>query len=143
MFFLTAIIGIVVLWIGSNVYSLISNYLIARRCGLPILVTPINPDNLLWMIPQEFYRTVLKSILPGPLLNGILPSFYGWELSDRYRLHHRVGLSFLYVTPGDIECWIADSAVAQVVLARRKDFLGAPVTAKIVGFCGPNLLTVS
>jgi hypothetical protein len=143
MYFLTAVLGIVVLWIVSNAYSLLSNYLIARRCGLPVRVTPINPDNLLWLIPHEFYRPYLEAILPTSLLNIIKPNFYGWEFQDRYRFHHRVGSTFLLVTPGDIECWVANPPVAQVILTRRKDFVASPVTAKIVGFCGPNLLTVS
>jgi hypothetical protein len=39
--------------------------------------------------------------------------------------------------------WIADPGVAQVVLARRKDFVQAPIASKIMNILGPNLITVS
>lgn len=38
---------------------------------------------------------------------------------------------------------VADPALGQTILQRRKDFVQAPIAAKIVGLLGPNLLGVS
>jgi hypothetical protein len=140
----TAILGLALIWVASNIIALFKNYRVARQCGLPIVVTPANPDNIIWMIFCQMIRPRLKSVLPESVWHYFTPTIYGWEFLDKYHFHHSVGKTFLLVTPGDVECWTADPAVANAVLARwKKDFPTLPLTATIIGFCGPNLLTVS
>lgn len=43
----------------------------------------------------------------------------------------------------DIQLRIADPDLGNVILQRRKDFTQAPITAKITGLLGPNVLSVS
>ncbi len=50
--------------------------------------------------------------------------------------HRRHGSSFVLVTPGQNELWCADSAMAQIILARRKDFVQSPMAIKIMSFQG-------
>jgi hypothetical protein len=141
MIWVTLIIGIFIAWASSTAYALISNYFIARRTGLPLLITPINPDSLLWNLTSGFLSQYLEPILPN-FLDGMIANTYGWEYRDKYKIHQRVGSTFLLVTPGEMECWTADPEVAQIVLTRRKDFIQMPLSNVVVGMCGPNLLSV-
>src|ERR1700748_1409067 len=102
MILLTSIIGIFVLWVASTAYALFSNYCIARRTGLPLLITPIDSDNLFWVLVSDFARHYLEPILPT-FLHGMKVNVYGWEFREKYRLNHQVGSTFLLVTPGRME----------------------------------------
>jgi len=64
MVYLIIILGVAQFWILSNLFALFSNYRLARNCGLPIVITPANPDNLIWMIFNQLIRPYLKAILP-------------------------------------------------------------------------------
>jgi hypothetical protein len=142
MWFKLISLTVVILWVANNLVSLARNYLIARRSGLPYRVTPINPDNIVWLLSQEIIRVYAQNSLPETLFRIIQPICYGWEYRDKYQFHQRVGSTFLVVTPGDIECWISDPLVAQIVLTRRKDFISMPKSDEVIGFNGPNLLNV-
>ena len=84
----------------------------------------------------------MEAVLPARLLNIIKVSFYGWEFRDKHETHRRVGGAFLLVTPAENECWVGDPAIAQIILARRRDFVQLPLGNKVIGFLGANLLTV-
>jgi hypothetical protein len=141
--FFTILFGLSAAYILSCVYSLYRNYQIACASGVPVIVCPVDPDNIIWMIIKVPLRPTLKKILPTFLFERINISIFGWEFFDKFELHSRVGLTFCLATPGNVEFWIADPEVAQAVLAKRKDFVQPPVGKLVIGFLGPNILTVS
>lgn len=67
----------------------------------------------------------------------------GWEFIEKHAAHDQFGSAFILVTSSINELWCADPFMAQSILARRKDFLSLPMTHKILGFLGGNVLTVS
>lgn len=143
MWLITGTTALLAIWVISNIHGLIKNYLIARKCGFPVRITPINPDNFFWIITQRLWDILGRKYCPGFLFRIIQPNVYGWEAKDSDAYHRRYGSTFLLVTPGDIECWVADPEVVYSVLLRRKDFFTIPHSAQFIGFAGPNLLTVS
>jgi hypothetical protein len=141
--FFTILLGLSTAYILSNIYSLYSNYRIARASGVPVIVCPVYPDNIIWIIIKVPLRPILKRILPTFIFERINISIFGWEFLDKFDFHSRVGPTFCLATPGNVEFWIADPEVAQVVLAKRKEFVQPPVSKLVIGFLGPNILTVS
>jgi hypothetical protein len=118
-----------VLYLLSNVWSLVKHFLAARKSGFPVYVCPTNPLNPFWMVFNVPLRPVLAKILPVAIFERIKPTIYGWEFRDRYAVHAKRGTSFFLATPGTMELWIADEEIANAVLARRNDF----VMPEIVG----------
>jgi hypothetical protein len=141
--FITVVLGLLAAYILSSLYSLYRNYKIALTTGVPVVVCPVDPDNIIWIIIKVPLRTTLQKILPSFLFNRINLSIFGWEFRDKYEFHARVGATFCLATPGHVELWIADPEVSQIVLAKRKDFVQHPIASKVMGFLGENILTVS
>jgi hypothetical protein len=126
----TTLVALFSAWIISNGWFLYRNYTIAKSSGgVPIIICPLDPDNLLWMIIKVPLRPTLKRILPRSVYDAIKISIFGWEFRDKYALHAQVGSVFWLVNPGSCELWVADPAVAQIVLARRKDFIQLPIAS--------------
>ncbi len=98
---------------------------------------------MVYMIVKVPLRPVFKAILPRAVYERFQVSIFGWEFLDKYSLHEKIGPSFILVTPAMNELWCADPAMAQIVLARRKDFVQSDIAAQIIGFLGQNILTVS
>jgi hypothetical protein len=141
--FITVLLGLSAAYLLSSVYSLYRNYRIALASGVPVIVCPVNPDNIIWIVIKVPLQPTLQKILPAFLYDRIKISIFGWEFRDNFELHSRVGNTFSLATPGGVEFWIADPEVSQVVLAKRKDFVQHPVASIVMGFLGDNLLTVS
>jgi hypothetical protein len=103
----------------------------------------MNPVNILYMVFNAPMRPYMEKIIPAAIFEGILPSIYGWEFFDRYALHEKCGWTFMQVTPGPNIVWTADPDVASQILTRRKDFGILYMTGVIMGFFGPNVISVS
>ena len=88
-------------------------------------------------------RPLFERILPAAFYDAIKVTIFGWEFRDKYDLHDRVGPAFILVTPATNQLLCADPAMAQVILARRKDFVQSPTASKIMNFLGKNIVTVS
>lgn len=94
------------------------------------------------MIFSVAFRPILARFLPGFIYRQIIPAIYGWEFLSRYEIFARLGSSFILVTPGKNEFWVADPETAHSILARRNDFLQSDVGSRIMGLFGPNVITV-
>ncbi|KAK3938605.1 cytochrome P450 [Diplogelasinospora grovesii] len=134
----TALLVGPLLWVGNWIWCLYRNYRAAKLSGLPVLLSPFAPDGMPYLLIKGPLRPLLETILPFP---GIRVSIFGWEFRDRHELHDRVGPAFILATPDLNELWCADPAMAQVILARRKDFVQLPIASKIMSFLGGNILT--
>lgn len=106
------------------------------------MVAPVNPDNLIYLIIKVPLRPLLEKILPKAAFDIIHLTIFGWEFRSKHEAHARHGAVFLLVTPGENELWVADPAVAHVVLTRRKDFIVLPIVKLVMGILGENVLTV-
>ena len=111
---------ILTLWYFS---SFPTNYRQARKTGLPIFISPVNPANPFWLVFAATFQPQLERYLPSCIYNRIRTAIFGWEFRCRYTVNAKLGPVFVLVTPARNEVWVADPRMASEVLARRKDFL--------------------
>ena len=147
--------------ISSWAWGLLNNYRAAKTSGLPLVISPFNPNNvsvftrvdivryrsypdldskIVYMIFKVPLRSTIEKLVPLP---GVKLSIFGWEFLYKYAPHEQHGKSFILVTPGQNELWCSDPAMARVILTRRKDFVAPPIVSKIMGFQGDNVISVS
>jgi len=110
--------------------SLFVNYRKARQSGFPLLVCPANTDNVIWIVFAVAFRSTLARFLPAFIYNRVKPAIYGWEFLYRNEVFERLGSSFILVTPGKNELWVADPETAHPILIRRNDFLQLPIASR-------------
>ena len=65
----------------------------------------------------------MARLLPQWAYNSVKTAIYGWEFQYKYEPFARVGPSFILVTPGKNELWVADPGVANAIMTRRNDFV--------------------
>ena len=104
--------------------SLFRNYQKARQIGLPLIISPVNPLNPVWILAFRFSPIIslLKS-LPGGIGKFARCVYIGWQFEDKYALHEELGNAFVLVTPGVNELILADPDAVNAVLARRKEYI--------------------
>ena len=140
------------LQIGKNVQafctrqifpSFVKNYGIARKIGLPLVLSPATPLNPLWIICyRAISQVLLLKYLPFGLGRWARCTFMGWTFNDKYALHDELGDLFSIVSPGGIEVVVADPDTAHAVLTRRKDYIKPAAMYEQLNVFGPNLNTV-
>ncbi|OAA59773.1 Cytochrome P450 [Niveomyces insectorum RCEF 264] len=138
---LTAVVGAAVWWFVSSAVRFAANYRDARRLGLPIVLSPINPLNLAFVVLNAPLRPFLERVIPTAVYEQLKILFYGWEFRDKHGVHDRIGPVFVMVTPNVNEIWCADPAMAQAILARRKDFVLLPEAKWIMRLFGENMIS--
>lgn len=120
--------------------SLARFYLYARRAGFPIYVSPIPSQSAPWLILGPALRPQFKQYLPEWVYERIDLVVHGWEFRKKAEMHRRLGKTFVIVTPDECSLWVADPALGNVILQRRKDFIQKPIVARLLGFFGSNVL---
>ncbi|KAF2398204.1 cytochrome P450 [Trichodelitschia bisporula] len=140
---LTLALSLLGVWFLSNTLAFWSNVSKARKSNLPILYAPFNTKNPIWMVLSVALRPLIYRILPARLYDEIKPHLFGWEFTDKYALHARIGPAFLAVSSGEIMFVCADPNLAQEILSRTRDFHALSMTGVIMGIFGPNLITLS
>ena len=113
-----------VAWVAWTLVSLLVNYLAARKLTLPIIISPLNALNPLWMLVQKLFPVLITILpkLPFGLGKWARCTYMGWTFQDKYALHVELGLVFVLVTPSGNELWVADPDVAHMVFAKRKEY---------------------
>ena len=138
---LLALLVLLTLFIVRYALALTLNYRAARATGLPCLVCPANSRSLPWMIFSVAGRPLIERVLPAWAWRRVRVQIYGWEFRLRGAPQAELGPVFWLVTPETNKLWIAEPEAAAAVLARRKAFVTLPITQKIIGRFGPNVLT--
>ena len=124
MAFLYLLSAAVVAWVSWISISLLLNYLAARKLALPIIISPLNALNPLWLLTLKFIPGLpwIFQTLPFGLGKWARCTYMGWTFDDKYALHAQLGLLFTLVTPSGNEIWVADPGVAHMVLSKRKEY---------------------
>jgi hypothetical protein len=121
------------LYFLSSIYTLVNNYLIARKTGFHLDFCPVNPNNPLWMIFSIPLRPVFSNFLPSFAYEWVRRAIYGWEFQERSTTgSSRTKPAFMLVTPGRNELWIEDADLGNMVLTRRKDFVQFDIASSMV-----------
>ncbi|PSR75303.1 putative cytochrome P450 [Coniella lustricola] len=123
--------------------SLLRNYIVARRIGLPIRIIPIDHTNPLWLAVDRKVLSYVKK-LPGFLGDNSFTryNFRAWEMYDRLRPHQEMGPAFIIVTPARIWFYLASPDALMECFRRRTDFPRCVEMTEILNVFGKNLSTV-
>lgn len=109
------------LWTSTSIFR---NYVIARRIGLPIVISPVSTLNPLFILLYRGFPAILSlEYLPFGLGTWARCTWMGWPFQDKYKIHDELGPLFILVTPAANEVTVAKPEVAHAVLARRKDYI--------------------
>jgi hypothetical protein len=76
-----------------HLYGIYKNYQFALKIGLPIIITPINPTNPLWVLVGPYLHSFLAGV-PFGLEKWASYSYLGWSWKDKYAMHARLGSAF-------------------------------------------------
>ncbi|KAK4946175.1 hypothetical protein LTR10_014687 [Elasticomyces elasticus] len=143
MNWLQAILTLFALWLSSNLYGLLRNYLAARKTGLPLFILPINIYNPIWMISLVPLNPLFKKFLPTWLYEPVNIATYGFEVRLKSSIFEKYGPAFILVTSGPMEMSIIDPELIVEVLKRPKDFPNTEISAIIMKLFGHNLLSTN
>ena len=114
----------ILVWLGWTFVSLLINYNIARRMGYPIVISPVYPLNILWILVRKaFLDDPTSSNLPSWLGKWTRCGHMAWMFEDNFSLHQELGKIFVLVTPSVNQVIIADPEAAYSVMQRRKEFI--------------------
>lgn len=112
-------------WVLWTVYSLASNYVVARRVGVPIVVVPINPESPAWMLVSDYLWPYIDRVLSWiPVGSGsfIRYAHRGWEVHDRAKTFLELGDAFILVTTGKNWLYVCNAETLTELLQRRTEF---------------------
>ncbi|KAK1565925.1 cytochrome P450 [Colletotrichum navitas] len=146
---LTTIVSLGVLFLSTAAYRFISNVVAAKSTGLPVLVYPVDPNNLFWILVSVPLRPWLKRNIPTRVWKRLVLTIYGWEFYERRRPFDEYGAvkgghrTLVVASAGGVELWTADPVVATEVLRRTGDFHMPALTGLFLGHFGPNVLTTN
>lgn len=119
-----AIASIIFALLSWTIISITSNYVTARKIGLPIVISPVSPLNPLWILTYRAFPSVLSlNRLPFGFGTWARCTFLGWTFKDKHALHDELGSVFVIVTPGGNEVTMADPQATHDVLSNRKGFI--------------------
>ncbi|KAK4180235.1 putative cytochrome P450 E-class, group I [Triangularia setosa] len=137
-------IGIpVILFLAYTYLSLLRNYIIALKVGVPVRAIPIEQTNPFWMIMDKKVLAFLKQYLP--FLRGTSFARFNWrgfEITERYKPHHELGDVYMVSTPGRNWLYLGDPDLAMEMFKRRNDFPRCSELTESLNVFGTNLGTV-
>lgn len=107
------------IWCGA---TFLKNLQSAREVGFPIVISLVSADNPLWMVFERVLRPLLDK-LPRPIRELGYYNTHDWTYLDQGQVHDRLGSIIMHVSPGSNELLVADAAVCDYVLSRRKEFI--------------------
>jgi len=129
---LSTLIALLLLFPLWYLSSLPHNYILARRTGLPIVLSPVNPANPLWLVFAATYQPLLARYLPGCVYRRLRLAVFGWEFREREGVggglgngesgNGEWGRGFVLVTSGGNEVWVVEPGMAIRVLGEWRGF---------------------
>lgn len=112
-------------WLVWTGYRLVSNYAIARRVGVPVVVVPINPESPVWMLTSDFLGPYINHVLSWiPFGSGSFTRYAhrGWDVHDRAKSFLELGDAFILVTTGKNWLYVCNAETFSALLQRRSEF---------------------
>ncbi len=108
-------------WLLYQVYCLAHNYRIARTVGVRLVVLPISPDNIVWILVWKYFIPLFQRV---PFGNGNFTRFnrHGWQVNDDGKAHLEFGDVFITVTPKQNWIYVCNAEAVADILRRDADF---------------------
>jgi cytochrome P450 len=136
---LLAMVGLPIFaMVVARSYSLLVNYLQARKLGVPIIVIPFSWQDALWVLLLPLLRR-FRNVYG--LRNMLQFSHHTWPQDQRYGPHKRLGNVFAVVSPGRWDIHINDPAATVEVLSQWRTWLKPDDVYDIFDTFGPNVLS--
>lgn len=129
------------LYLGLNIVQFICNYKKAKAIGLPVLITPIDPSNVPYMLCSSWLEPLLRTWLPYGLSNFVDYNSRDWNYDKIKDLEDRVGDTFIIVSPKQIRVFTANAEASNELCRRRRDFVKAVALYKPLEIFGRNVVT--
>jgi len=124
---LTALLLVLVTALTTQSLKLWKNYKNAQRTGLHILISPLDPHGVPFMLLSAvFWRLVAKWRWAR-----VLQPTMSWQ--DDFKNHEHLGSSFFVVSPARNLLVTADEGVVERVCGDRKGFVKTETTSEF--FC--------
>lgn len=104
-----------------TILALYRNYKLAQTTQLPLVISPVNPFNPLWILSRPFLNPLL-SCLPSPLSSFTRYNYLGWAWRDKNYLHTIYGPAFVIVTPGENQLIVGDANACDDLLKYHRQW---------------------
>ncbi|KAF7557887.1 hypothetical protein G7Z17_g253 [Cylindrodendrum hubeiense] len=142
MISLWSAIGVLFLsYVGLSIVQLIYNYRKAKSIGLPVLITPVDPSNVPYLLCSSWLEPLLRKCLPFGLGNFVEYNSRDWNYDKIYDLQERIGDTFIIVSPKQIRVFTGNAKASDELCRRRKDFVKAVALYKPLEIFGRNVVT--
>ena len=109
-------------WLLYSGLTLIKSVRRARSMKVPLVVVPISPMNILWIVIEPLVSRVLDS-LPFNFGNFNRYGRRGWHFHDKAASHVELGDAWALVTPRETFLHICNPEAINEIFARRHDFI--------------------
>jgi hypothetical protein len=116
------LLGLGAAWVAYSALSLINNVRRARVMGVPMVIVPISPMNLLWIVVEPLVFRFLDS-LPFKLGSFSRYARRGWHFHDKAASHVELGDAWALVTTRETFLHICNPDAINEIFARRQDFV--------------------
>ncbi|KAF4452053.1 cytochrome P450 3A7 [Fusarium albosuccineum] len=126
---------------GLNFILLIHNYRKAKAVGLPVLITPIDPSNVPYMLCSSWLEPFLRKVLPFGLGNFVEYNSRDWNYDKINDLQERIGDTFIIASPKQIRVSTGNAKASDDLCRRRRDFVKAVALYKPLEIFGRNVVT--
>lgn len=126
----------------TSVLSFLTNLRNAQKTGLPIVISPVDHMNPVWVVLQKPLSGLLAS-LPFGLGSWVRYNTLSWFFDDKCAMHKEHGKVFIHVTPGMNELHSIDPEANAQILSRRKDFEKPEKILKSVILYGDSITSVT
>src|SRR5689334_13386430 len=112
-------------YVAWSAMCLARNYLLARNTGFPILVVPIDPIGMWWLIFSNsgVFSPWLAEHAPRFLWHRLRFLSFNGAYLDQFRPYEILEPAIMIVTPGSNHLWVHEPTLGDLILARRKDFV--------------------
>ncbi|KAL9083084.1 MAG: hypothetical protein Q9165_008663 [Trypethelium subeluteriae] len=127
-------------WLLYNGYCLFCNFIKVSGLGLPCIVSPVTPENPLWIAFQTAFGAALR-YFPFDATSFTRHIRLGWEFHDRYQTHTRLGDAWILVTPARNWLYVADNKAIADIFSRNRDFKRPVWMLEILNVFGPSIST--
>lgn len=143
----SSVVGALAVAFTFAVYTVISglreNIAKARKTGLPYIVVPIHPFNILWQLTCDtIWLPIIKLFPKSWWDNWLFIMLPNWEYTTRQEHFQRLGSeSFLVVSPGDMTLFTNNAEAIHQMSLKREAFPKDTSRYGVLSMFGDNVLT--
>lgn len=119
---LYAVITIILVHVFWNVVGLVKNIRKARSIGVPVVWTPVRPDNPLWVVTSNFLIPFIRRLPFGGWADYSTVSWYWSDRQNGCEIHRKYGKVFAHAMPGQLAIHTSDPAMIHQVVNDRRHF---------------------